>query len=87
MDVDLDTMAIAHEAIRAAITEDTAIVLVHALGFNGLNEEIIKLSKEKDLILIEDCCESHGATYKDSKIGTFGDMSCFSFYFGLHDYH
>ena len=85
VDVDLDTMAIAHEAIRAAITEDTkAIVLVHALGFNGLNEEIIKLSKEKDLILIEDCCESHGATYKDSKIGTFGDMSCFSFYFGHH---
>ena len=85
VDVDLDTMAIAHEAIRVAITEDTkAIVLVHALGFNGLNEEIIKLSKEKDLILIEDCCESHGATYKDSKIGTFGDMSCFSFYFGHH---
>ena len=85
VDVDLDTMAIAHEAIRAAITEDTkAIVLVHALGFNGLNEEIIKLSEEKNLILIEDCCESHGATYKDSKIGTFGHMSCFSFYFGHH---
>ena len=35
-------------------------------------------------MLIEDCCESHGATYKGQRIGTFGDISLFSFYFGHH---
>tara|TARA_R110000796_G_scaffold120927_3_gene235067 strand:+ start:2407 stop:3582 length:1176 start_codon:yes stop_codon:yes gene_type:complete len=85
VDVSLDTMAISYENIKNAINENTkAIVLVHVLGFNGINDKLIKLAKEHDLILIEDCCESHGATYKDQKIGTFGDMSCFSFYFGHH---
>ena len=85
VDVDLDTMAISYENIKKAINENTkAIVLVHALGFNGINDKIIELAKEHDLILIEDCCESHGATYKDKKVGSYGDMSCFSFYFGHH---
>ena len=85
VDVDLDTMAISYENIKQAINENTkAIVLVHALGFNGINDKLIELAKEHDLLLIEDCCESHGATYKDKRIGSFGDMSCFSFYFGHH---
>jgi len=85
VDVDLDTMAISYEKIKAAINENTkAIVLVHVLGFNGINDKLIELAKEHDLLLIEDCCESHGATYKGIKVGTFGDMSCFSFYFGHH---
>ena len=50
----------------------------------GLNDKLINLAKKHGLILIEDCCESHGATYKDKKIGSYGDMSCFSFYFGHH---
>ena len=85
VDVDVETMAISYDTIKAAINENTkAIVLVHALGFNGVNDKIIDLAKENNLILIEDCCESHGATYKNKKVGTFGDMSCFSFYFGHH---
>ena len=85
VDVDLDTMAISYENIKQAINENTkAIVLVHTLGFNGINDKLIELAKEHDLLLIEDCCESHGATYKDKRIGSFGDMSCFSFYFGHH---
>jgi CDP-6-deoxy-D-xylo-4-hexulose-3-dehydrase len=85
VDVDLDTMAISYENIKNAINKNTkAIVLVHALGFNGINEKIIKLAKENDLLLIEDCCESHGATYQGKKVGSLGDMSCFSFYFGHH---
>jgi CDP-6-deoxy-D-xylo-4-hexulose-3-dehydrase len=85
VDVDLDTMAISYEAIKAAINVNTkAIVLVHALGFNGINDKLIELAKEHDLLLIEDCCESHGATYDSKKVGTLGDMSCFSFYFGHH---
>jgi CDP-4-dehydro-6-deoxyglucose reductase, E1 len=85
VDVDINTMAISYENIKNAINKKTkAIVLVHALGFNGINEKIIELAKENDLLLIEDCCESHGATYRGMKVGTIGDMSCFSFYFGHH---
>ena len=85
VDVDLETMAISYENIKNAINENTkAIVLVHALGFNGINEKLIELAKEHKLILIEDCCESHGATYKGKKVGSMSDMSCFSFYFGHH---
>jgi CDP-6-deoxy-D-xylo-4-hexulose-3-dehydrase len=85
VDVDLDSMAISYENIKNAINENTkAIVLVHALGFNGINDKIIELASENDLILIEDCCESHGATYRGKKVGSYGDMSCFSFYFGHH---
>tara|TARA_B100001057_G_scaffold500275_1_gene614464 strand:+ start:4928 stop:6094 length:1167 start_codon:yes stop_codon:yes gene_type:complete len=85
VDVDLDTMAISVDNIKKAINENTkAIVLVHALGFNGINDEMVKLAKDHDLLLIEDCCEAHGATYKNKKVGAVGDMSCFSFYFGHH---
>ena len=85
VDVDLDTMAISYENIKAAINENTkAIVLVHALGFNGINDKLVELAKKHNLLLIEDCCEAHGATYKDKKVGSIGDMSCFSFYFGHH---
>jgi CDP-6-deoxy-D-xylo-4-hexulose-3-dehydrase len=85
IDVELETMALSVERLVKAITPETkAIVLVHALGFNGLNDELIELAKKHDLILIEDCCEAHGATYKNQKVGSVGDMSCFSFYFGHH---
>lgn len=85
VDVGLDTMSITYETIKSAITEKTkAIVMVHALGFNGLNDKIIQLAKDNDLLLIEDCCESHGATHQGQLIGGIGDMSCFSFYFGHH---
>ena len=85
VDVDMSTMAITYENIKAAINENTkAIVMVHALGFNGLNDQIIQLAKENDLILIEDCCEAHGATYKQTRVGALSDISCFSFYFGHH---
>ena len=85
VDVDKSNMAIAYENIKNAITEETkAIVLVHCLGFNGLNEKLIQLALTHNLLLIEDCCESHGAVFKEDRVGSWGDMSCFSFYFGHH---
>ena len=85
VDVSMDNLSITSENIKNAITDKTkAIVLVHCLGFNAINEEIIKISKEKNILLIEDCCESHGATFNGQKVGTFGDISIFSFYFGHH---
>ena len=85
VDIDMKNLAITAENIKNVITPDTkAIVLIHCLGFNGISDEIIKIAKDNNILLIEDCCESHGATYKGQKIGTFGDISLFSFYFGHH---
>ncbi len=85
VDVSLENLAITEQGIRNAITDKTrAIVLVHTLGFNGINQKIIEIAREHDLMLIEDCCESHGATFEGKRVGTWGDMSNFSFYFGHH---
>lgn len=85
VDISMDNLSITSENIKNAITDKTkAIVLVHCLGFNAINEEIIKIAKEKNILLIEDCCEAHGATFNGQKVGTFGDISIFSFYFGHH---
>ena len=45
-------------------------------------DEIVKISKKYNLKIIEDCAQAIGAEYKGQKIGTFGDVSCFSFYPG-----
>lgn len=85
VDVSMENMAITEEGIRNAITDKTrAIVLVHTLGFNGINQKIRDIASEHDLMLIEDCCEAHGATFEGKKVGTLSDMSNFSFYFGHH---
>jgi len=85
VDISFNNLAITAENIKQAITPKTkAIVLIHCLGFNGINDEIIKIAKDNNLILIEDCCESHGAMFGDKKIGSIGDISLFSFYFGHH---
>jgi len=85
VDISMSNLSITSENIKKAITPETkAIVLVHCLGFNAINEEIIKIAKENNLLLIEDCCEAHGATFNGQKVGSFGDISLFSFYFGHH---
>jgi len=85
LDVNLNNFSLSTENLENAITENTkAIILVHGMGFNGLNDEIIRICKKYNIILIEDCCEAHGATYGDKKVGTFGDISVFSFYYGHH---
>jgi CDP-6-deoxy-D-xylo-4-hexulose-3-dehydrase len=85
VDVSMETMSITLDNIKNAVTDKTVgVCLVHVLGFNAINGELVKFCKDNDLFLIEDCCESHGATYNDGKIGTLGDVSNFSFYFGHH---
>ena len=61
-----------------------AIILVHVLGIPNHMKEIMELCKQHDILLIEDSCEAIGSKYEDKKIGTFGDLSTFSFYFGHH---
>ena len=57
-----------------------AIIVVHLYGYPADLDPILKIAKDYDLSIIEDCAESHGAMYKDKMVGSFGDISCFSFY-------
>ena len=67
--------------VEAAITRKTkAIMPVHLYGHPCEMEPLIKLAKTHRLSIVEDCAEALGAQYKGRKVGTFGDISCFSFF-------
>jgi len=57
-----------------------AIIVVHLYGHPCDMDRIIRIAKDFGLYLIEDCAEAHGAEYKERKVGSFGIISCFSFY-------
>ena len=85
VDIKKNNLAMNEKFIEKAITKKTrAIFLTHVLGLNGLTDKILNLVKKKNLYLIEDVCESHGATFKNKKLGTFGHISNFSFYYAHH---
>ena len=85
VDVNFENLSFDIEKLKKAITAKTkAIFLTHVLGINGLTDEILTLCKENNILLIEDVCESHGTTFKGSKVGNFGFASNFSFYFAHH---
>lgn len=85
VDVDMRNMSMTLDNIKKAVTEKTVgITLVHVLGFNAVDDELVKFCKDNDLFFIEDCCEAHGTTYNNRRVGNFGDVSNFSFYFGHH---
>ena len=85
VDVSLETFSTDIEKILPLVNENTiGLTLVHCLGFNSISQQIIDLCEDKNIFLIEDCCEAHGATYQEKKVGTLGDVSNFSFYFGHH---
>jgi CDP-6-deoxy-D-xylo-4-hexulose-3-dehydrase len=62
----------------------SAAILVHVLGHPNRMDEILGLCRENRITLLEDCCEAAGTVYRGKKVGTFGDLSSFSFYFGHH---
>jgi perosamine synthetase len=67
--------------IEEKITKKTkAIVPVHLYGHPCDMDAISKIAKNFDLYIVEDCAEAHGAKYKGKKVGSFGIISCFSFY-------
>lgn len=81
VDIQEDTFNIDPEKIEEKITGRTkALVIVHLFGNPCDMKRIKEIVEEKDLILIEDCAQAHGAEYMGKKVGSFGDISCFSFY-------
>jgi len=85
-DCDEDNLGLNIDHLKQIIKDEnpSAIILVHVLGIPNHLDEIISLCQENDILLIEDTCESIGSMYDNKKLGTFGDLSTFSFYFGHH---
>jgi CDP-4-dehydro-6-deoxyglucose reductase, E1 len=82
IDIDLETLNINVEDLKKNITSKTkAIMLINVLGISSDLFEISKIAKKKNLIIIEDNCESLGSRLKKKYLGTFGDFGSFSFYY------
>jgi len=82
-DINEDTHQIDIESLESKITSKTkAIIVVHLYGLMPDMDKIIEIVKKYNLFLIEDCAQSHGAKWNGQMAGTFGDISCFSFYPG-----
>lgn len=84
-DIDPATLSMATPRILEKITPRTrAVLLVHAQGFDGLTDELVDELSRRGIPLIEDVCESHGATHGGRRLGSFGWVSNFSFYYAHH---
>ena len=85
VDVDLNTFHINPDEVERAITNKTrAIMSVHLLGNPCDMKRLVEIARRHNLLLIEDACEAHGAEYNGQKVGSFGDLSTFSFFFSHH---
>ena len=85
VDIDPKNLCMSENEIYKKVNKKTlAVFMTHAQGFNGLSQKLISFLKRKKILLIEDVCESHGATFKKKKLGTFGEISNFSFYYAHH---
>ena len=85
VDINLNTLSMNEQQILKRINKKTlAVFITHAQGFNGLSSNLIKVLKRKKIHLIEDVCESHGALFGKKKLGSFGLISNFSFYYAHH---
>jgi perosamine synthetase len=81
VDISPDSFNIDPSKIEAAITPRTrAIVPVHLNGLPAEMAEITAIARRRGLAVVEDACQAHGAFYKGTRVGTLGDVSCFSFF-------
>jgi CDP-6-deoxy-D-xylo-4-hexulose-3-dehydrase len=85
VDVDRRSLGMDPQQVIERLTPRTrAVLLVHILGYNALTRELLDALDRRGVALIEDTCESHGATFEGRKLGTFGLASNFSFYYAHH---
>jgi dTDP-4-amino-4,6-dideoxygalactose transaminase len=81
VDINEDDLSINAALIEKKINSKTkAILPVHLYGYPADMSAIIKLARKHNLYVIEDACQAHGAKYGGKKVGTMGDVGCFSFY-------
>ncbi len=84
-DIDPKHLGMDTKQIISKLNKKTrAVLLTHVQGFNALTDELLEELKRRNIILIEDVCESHGATHNGNKLGNFGWASNFSFYYAHH---
>ena len=84
-DIDPRTLSMDPAQALARISDRTrAVFLTHVQGFNGLTDRLLDELKRRNIPLIEDVCESHGATHNGRKLGSLGWLSNFSFYYAHH---
>ena len=85
VDINPRTLCMSEDQIIKKVNKKTlAVFMTHVQGFNGLSNTLINFLKRRKTLLIEDVCESHGATFNKKKLGTFGEISNFSFYYAHH---
>jgi CDP-6-deoxy-D-xylo-4-hexulose-3-dehydrase len=85
IDIDPKNLSMNEEFLLKKISKKTkAVFLTHVQGFNGLSSNLLEILRKKKIPLIEDVCESHGASFRNKKLGTYGLMSNFSFYYAHH---
>lgn len=81
IDIEPDTYNLDPNLLEDKITKRTkAILVVHLYGHPVDMDPVMSIAKKYDLRVIEDCAQAHGATYKGAKVGSIGDIGCFSFY-------
>jgi perosamine synthetase len=81
IDSDKQSWNINPQLLEPKINKNTkAIIPVHLYGHPASMDKIMQIAKKYHLYVIEDAAEAHGATFNNKKVGTFGDIGCFSFY-------
>ena len=88
IDINLSSLALNSDLVIKELETNKnikAIFLTHAQGINGLDKKLLTYVEKNNIFLIEDVCESHGVIVDNGKKGgTFGNLSCFSFYYAHH---
>lgn len=85
VDANLSDLSFDYDKLAVAITDKTrAIFVAHLLGFPADIKKIKQIIGDRNIALLEDCCESQGATIDGNKVGNFGLAGSFSFYWGHH---
>jgi len=85
VDIDPRTLGMDPKQVLEKITSRTrAVFLTHILGYNALTRELVEELARRKIPLIEDVCESHGATFEGKRLGSIGWASNFSFYYAHH---
>jgi CDP-6-deoxy-D-xylo-4-hexulose-3-dehydrase len=85
VDINPRTLGMDTKQVVKKISKKTrAVFLTHILGYNALDDYLLAELNKRNIPLIEDVCESHGATFQGRKLGSFGFASNFSFYYAHH---